>query len=47
MPTPSEFKNNIFLIFIKGLKAGRFYFGFQSALFMTGRELSFFTDKGI
>lgn len=33
MPTPSEFKNNIFLIFIKSLKAGRFYFGFQSTLF--------------
>lgn len=47
MPTPSEFKNNIFLIFIKGLQAGRFYLDFQSTVFMTGKELSFLTDKGI
>lgn len=47
MPTPSEFQNNIFLLFIKGLKAGRFYFGFQSGLFMTRKELSFLRDNGI
>lgn len=47
MPTPSEFKSNIFLLFIKGSRAGRFYFGFQSTVFTTGRELSFLTDSGI
>lgn len=41
MPTPSEFKNNIFLIFIKGWKPGRFYFGFQSSVFMTGTFISY------
>lgn len=47
MPTPSEFKSHIFLLFIKGSRAGRSYFGFQSTVFMTGRELSFLTDNGI
>lgn len=46
MPTLSEFKSNIFLLFLKGSSTGRFGFGFKSAGFMTEREISFLTDNG-
>lgn len=45
MPTPSEIKNNIFLLFIKGSRASRFCFGLKSTFFMTGKEFSFLTDN--
>lgn len=46
MPTPSEFKSNFFLLFIKGSRAHRFCVCFQSTAFMTGREFPFLTDNG-
>lgn len=45
MPTPSEFKSNIFL-FTKVSSTGRFRFGFKSTVFVIEREISFLTDNG-
>lgn len=47
MPTPSEFKTNIFLLLIRGSRAGRLCFVLKSTGFITGRDFSFLTDNGL